>query len=285
MKNQLVKIGVHLFTFLSVCILLTLIAFLCNESGEFFRRVDVSDFLLNEDWDVSAEPLRFGILNILAANFGVAVLACFFSFFLAFGVTLFICFYAEGRYKYVLIQMIKMLAGIPSIIYGFFALFVIVKFIENLFELSSGESLLAGSLILSVMILPFFTAHLIDSMTLIKNKYQRDSDALGVSVGFFIRHIVGKECIMASVTGFVVALSRAVGETMATMMVIGNTPLFPALLSKIQTIPSLIALEMGTSEVGSQHYYALIAGGCVLLCLVFVLNILLFILERNNATY
>ena len=283
MKNQLFKIGVHCFTLLSLGILLTLIVFLFNESGEFFRTVKVSDFLLSEDWDISSEPFSFGILNILAANFLVAGLACLFSFILAVGVTLFICFYATGNYRYLLLQAIKILAGIPSIIYGFFALFVIVKCLENTLSLSSGESLLAGSLILSVMILPFFTSHLIDSMMLIKQRFQQDSDALGVSQGFFIRHIVLRESVFAALTGFVVAFSRAVGETMATMMVIGNTPLFPALLSKIQTIPSLIALEMGTSEVGSQHYYALIASGCVLLCLVFLLNIMLFILERCYA--
>lgn len=285
MKSQFFKIGVHFFTLLAVCILLALIAFLFGESAEFLRYIKLADFLLNDDWNVTSEPFSFGILNILAANIIIALFACFVSFVLAFGISLFICFYATSRYKYILIHTIKILAGIPSVIYGFFALFVIVKSLENLLSLSSGESLLAGGLILSVMILPFFTAHLLDSMIKVKKRFQRDSDALGVSPGFFIRHILWRECLIASTAGFVVAFSRAVGETMATMMVIGNTPLFPVLLSKIQTIPSLIALEMGNSEVGSTHYYALIAGGCVLLCLVFIFNMILFLLERKNAKY
>ncbi|MGF7432126.1 phosphate ABC transporter permease subunit PstC [Pasteurella bettyae] len=283
MKGQYFKFGVHFFTFLSVCILFTLVAFLFTESSTFFSQNRLSDFLWNTDWDVSSEPFSFGIFYILLANFLVAFLACIISSVIAFGVTLFICFYAKTKYQKLLIKLIKILAGIPSIIYGFFALFVIVKLLENVLSISSGESLLAGSFILSIMILPFFTSHMIESMELVKKQYQQDSDALGISIEFFIQKVVFPTCLKASVAGFILAFSRAIGETMATMMAIGNTPLFPYLLSKIQTIPSLIALEMGTSEVGSQHYYALIASGSTLFCIVFILNIILFQLERKNG--
>lgn len=285
MKNHLFKLSIHFFTCLALCLLCTLIIFLLTEAQQFFQQTSLSDFLFNADWDIGSEPFSFGILNILLANVLVAALACVISFFFALGISLFICFYAGKPYQFLLIHSIKILAGIPSIIYGFFALFVIVRTLEHLLSLSSGESLLAGSLVLSVMILPFFTSHMVETMQLIKQRFAKDSQALGVSIGFFIRKVVLKNVVLASFAGFVLAFSRAVGETMAVMMVIGNTPLFPTLLSKVQTIPALIALEMGTSEVNSPHYYALIASGCVLLSLVLGLNILLFILEKKNAKH
>lgn len=82
-----------------------------------------------------------------------------------------------------------------------------------------------------------------------------------------------------------ISFSRAIGETMAVMMVIGNAPIFPKLLSKAQTIPSLIALEIGMSEVYSEHYYALFASGFILLILVLIINILLFVINRKSKSY
>lgn len=281
MGIRVFRFGIYFFTTLSALMLITLLGFLIVESLPFFKTSSLIDFLFNAEWSVRKSS--FGLFNIILANLLIAILASIISLFFAFGITLFISFYAHGFLKSVLNWMVEILAGIPSIIYGFFGLFTIVKILENRLSLSAGESVLAGSLLLSIMILPFFTAHLVKSVELAKVKFMKDSDSLGVSRGFFIRNIVIKECSLATVTGFILAFSRAVGETMAVMMVIGNTPLFPYLLSKAQTIPSLIALEMGMSEVGSMHYHALIASGLVLFVFVLILNLLVFILERNSA--
>ena len=162
---------------------------------------------------------------------------------------------------------------------------IIVKNIEKIFKVSAGESVLAGSIILSIMILPYFVSNLIETIELIKKKYQRDSDALGISKEFFIRKVVLKKLHFSILTGFMISFSRAIGETMAVMMVIGNAPIFPKLLSKAQTIPSLIALEIGMSEVYSEHYFALFASGFILLILVLIINILLFIINRKSRNY
>ncbi|WP_107953313.1 PstC family ABC transporter permease [Campylobacter concisus] len=284
MTRQIFKGAIYLFTLLSAMLLLLLVGFLLLNSTSFFTEVSLFDFLLNGDWDVSTEPFSFGLFNILVANFAVAFLACIFSFFISLGVTIFICFFASAWLRHTLDWMIRILAGIPSIIYGFFALYTVVKILESGLKMSAGESVLAASLILSVMILPFFTSHLLQSVGLLKN-FKTNSDALGVSTGYFIRKIIFRKSIKASILGFILAFSRAAGETMAVMMVIGNTPLFPHLLSKAQTIPSLIALEMGMSEAGSLHYHALIASGFILLIFIFMLNIFIFKFEKNNERF
>lgn len=106
----------------------------------------------------------------------------------------------------------EFLARIPSIVYGFFALYTIIKFVENIFELSAGESVLSGSLILSIMILPFFTSHLIKSMNCLKDKFLKDSYALGVSKGYFILNIVLKSAFLAGIVGLILAFSRGLLE-------------------------------------------------------------------------
>lgn len=284
MKNKVFKYAVYIFTLFTILLLLTLIVFLYNQSLPFFLKNNFLKFIFGRVWDVTEVSGSFGIFNILLASIFISILACIISLPIAVGTALFICFYTK-KSKVLLVWLINILAGIPSIIYGFFGMIIIVKNIEKIFKVSAGESVLAGSIILSIMILPYFVSNLIETTELIKKKYQRDSDTLGISKEYFIRKVVLKKLHFSILTGFMISFSRAIGETMAVMMVIGNAPIFPKLLSKAQTIPSLIALEIGMSEVYSEHYYALFASGFILLILVLIINILLFIINRKSRIY
>ena len=284
MKNKVFKYTVYIFTLFTILLLLTLIVFLYNQSLPFFLKNNFLKFIFERVWDATEVSGSFGIFNILLASVFISILACIISLPIAIGTAIFISFYTK-KSRVILIWLINILAGIPSIIYGFFGMIIIVKNIEKIFKVSAGESVLAGSIILSIMILPYFVSNLIETIELIKKKYQRDSDALGISKEFFIRKVVLKKLYFSILTGFMISFSRAIGETMAVMMVIGNAPIFPKLLSKAQTIPSLIALEIGMSEVYSEHYYALFASGFILLILVLIINILLFIINRKSINY
>ncbi|AXU10160.1 phosphate ABC transporter permease subunit PstC [Parvimonas micra] len=284
MKNKVFKYTVYIFTLFTILLLLTLIVFLYNQSLPFFLKNNFLKFIFGRVWDATEVSGSFGIFNILLASVFISILACIISLPIAIGTAIFISFYTK-KSRVLLIWLINILAGIPSIIYGFFGMIIIVKNIERIFKISAGESVLAGSIILSIMILPYFVSNLIETIELIKKKYQRDSDALGISKEYFIRKVVLKKLHFSILTGFMISFSRAIGETMAVMMVIGNAPIFPKLLSKAQTIPSLIALEIGMSEVYSEHYYALFASGFILLILVLIINILLFIINRKSRNY
>ena len=284
MKNKFFKYTVYIFTLFTILLLFTLIVFLYNQSLPFFLKNNFLKFIFGRVWDATEVSGSFGIFNILLASVFISILACIISLPIAIGTALYLCFYTKNS-KVFLIWLINILAGIPSIIYGFFGMIIIVKNIERIFNISAGESVLAGSIILSIMILPYFVSNLIETIELIKKKYQRDSDALGISKEYFIRKVVLKKLHFSILTGFMISFSRAIGETMAVMMVIGNAPIFPKLLSKAQTIPSLIALEIGMSEVYSEHYYALFASGFILLILVLIINILLFIINRKSRNY
>lgn len=284
MKNKVFKYTVYIFTLFTILLLLTLIVFLYNQSLPFFLKNNFLKFIFGRVWDATEVSGSFGIFNILLASVFISILACIISLPIAIGTAIFISFYTK-KSRVILIWLINILAGIPSIIYGFFGMIIIVKNIEKIFKVSAGESVLAGSIILSIMILPYFVSNLIETTELIKKKYQRDSDALGISKEYFIRKVVLKKLHFSILTGFMISFSRAIGETMAVMMVIGNAPIFPKLLSKAQTIPSLIALEIGMSEVYSEHYYALFASGFILLILVLIINILLFIINRKSRIY
>ena len=284
MKNKIFKNTVYIFTLFTILLLFTLIVFLYNQSLPFFLKNSFLNFIFGKVWDATEISGSFGIFNILLASILTSVLACIISLPIAIGTALFICFYTN-KSRVILMWLINILAGIPSIIYGFFGMIVIVKNLEKIFKISAGESVLAGSIILSIMILPYFVSNLVETIENIKAKYKKDSDALGISKEYFIRKIVFKKLNYSILIGFMISFSRAIGETMAVMMVIGNAPIFPKLLSKAQTIPSLIALEIGMSEVYSEHYYALFASGFALLILVLIINIIIFLINRKSRSY
>lgn len=282
-KNNIFKTLVYIFAFFSIALLLILIGFMFKESLPFFKHYSVNKFLFGNLWD--SMDGSFGAFNIILASFCIALLACLFSFPISYGLSLMIVFYTNNKVKTLVSWIIRILAGIPSIIYGFFGLFVIVKFFEKNFKMAAGESVLAGSVILSIMILPYFVEVLTETFEKIKQKYKRQSDCFGISKEYFIRKIVLKQSLRSAFSGFVLAFSRAIGETMAVMMVIGNAPIFPKFFSKAETIASLIALEVGMSEAGSLHYHALYASSFVLLVFVIILDVILFVTRKRNDNY
>jgi len=282
-KNSLFKNLIYSLSFISLLMVFILIFFLFKESVPFLKEKGLLNFIFSRTWN--ALDYEFGLFNILYASFYIAFLACIISFLFSYAIALYICFYTNKAFYIFLKWLINILAGIPSIIYGFFGLFVIVKFLEKTLKISAGETVLAASLILSIMIIPYFVSNLTESFEILKKKYKKDSDALAVTKEFFIRKIIFKKSFLPIITGFVLAFSRAIGETMAVMMVIGNAPIPCKILSKAETVASLIALEVGQTPAFSLHYKALFASGFVLLFFVLILNLILFVLNSRKRDF
>lgn len=282
-KNSLFKNLIYSLSFISLLMVFILIFFLFKESVPFLKEKGLLNFIFSKTWN--ALDYEFGLFNILYASFYIAFLACIISFSFSYAIALYICFYTNKAFYIFLKWLINILAGIPSIIYGFFGLFVIVKFLEKALKISAGETVLAASLILSIMIIPYFVSNLTESFEILKKKYKKDSDALAVTKEFFIRKIIFKKSFLPIITGFVLAFSRAIGETMAVMMVIGNAPIPCKILSKAETVASLIALEVGQTPAFSLHYKALFASGFVLLFFVLILNLILFVLNSRKRDF
>ncbi len=219
-----------------------------------------------------------GIWNIILATLYIAVLGVLIALPIGIGSSLFLACMVSKKIRDIIKPFIDILAGIPSVIYGFIGLIVIVKSLEKLGR-TSGESVLAGGILLSIMVLPFIISICEESMSKLYIEYEIVSKSLGVSKYYFISEIVLPNSIKSIIISTVLAFGRALGETMAVMMVIGNAPIFPTLFGKAQTISSLIALEMGMVEVGSPHYNALFASGVVLMGLLLMINILINIFK------
>ncbi|MGL4799393.1 MAG: phosphate ABC transporter permease subunit PstC [Cellulosilyticaceae bacterium] len=241
---------------------------LLHESLPFFREVNPMDFCLTTVWKPLGHSPTFGILPILLGTLVVSLLGVMIALPFAVGCSFFLVFCLPSKYAKILLSWIDMLSGIPSVIFGFMGLVLLVKAIETYLPVTSGESVLAGALLLSIMLLPYLITGYVETLEEGKKTYYTSSLALGVSKWYTMLVLILPFSAKSLFAMVLLALSRAMGETMAVMMVIGNAPIFPKLLGRCQTLPSLIALEMGSAAYQSMHYSALYGASVILLILL-----------------
>lgn len=280
-ENKIFKSIVGFFTILSLLILSFIVLFILRESIVFFKEVSILDFIFGKKWNPLGSPDKLSIYPAILATIYVSIIGILIALPIGVGNAIVLSNYTNNEIKKIVRIIIDILAGIPSVIHGFIGLLIIVKFFETRFSFATGESVLAGGIVLSTMMLPFIVSTCEESMEKTYNEYSRYSNALGVSKSYMIRKIVLPNSRRSILASGVLALSRGMGETMAVMMVIGNAPIMPKLLGKCQTIPSLIALEMGMAEVGSLHYHGLYASGFVLMMILLIINIVLYVIKRK----
>lgn len=284
MKNlseNIFKWIIKILTSISLLLLAFIVIFIFKEGMVFFKEVSIIKFVSGRTWNPLDSPDKLSILPIILGTIYVSLIGILIALPIGVGSAVVLSSYTNERIKRVIRSVIDILAGIPSVVYGFVGLLVLVKFFEVKFSFASGESVLAGGILLSIMMLPFIISTCDESMEKVYSDYYQYSSALGVSKSYMIRKIILPESRKSILVAIVLALGRGMGETMAVMMVIGNAPIMPSLLKKCQTIPSLIALEMGMAEVGSLHYHALFASGFVLIIILFIINIILYFIKKS----
>ena len=281
-EDRIFRSLLGLFTLATVLLLAFLIFFIFRESLPAIREVGLKNLLLGDSWRpiIYSDAPSFGFRNMILSTLYVSALAVLFALIVGVGCALFLACAATERQRTLVMPYIDLLASIPSVVYGFVGLYIVVKAFEKL-GMATGESVLAGGIVLSVMILPYMISSCCDTMVRIRNRYEAASRSLGVSRWY----MAGQMVLPASVRGILISMAlatgRAMGETMAVMMVMGNSIGFPRLLGKGETISALIAMEMGIAVVGSTHYSALYTAGFVLMVLLFAINLGFETLKRK----
>ena len=284
LEDRMFRAVMGLFALITVLLLAFLIYFIFRESLPAVREVGLKGLLLGEKWRpliYSGEP-SYGMRNMIFSTLYVAALAVVFALVIGVGCALFLACRASERQRTAIMPYIDLLASIPSVIYGFIGLYIVVKFFEKLGR-PTGESILAGGIVLSVMILPYMISSCCDTMVTLYNRYHAASRGMGVSRWYMASQLVLPASARGILISMALATGRAMGETMAVMMVMGNSMAFPKLLGKGETISALIAMEMGIAEVGSTHYSALYTAGLVLMVLLFAINIVFELLKKKLA--
>lgn len=248
---------------------LALIAvFIFKEGLPFIFSVGPREFLFSSDWDPQAG--KFGIFPMIVASVWVTFGALAIGAPLAVAGAIFLVEFAPTPVMRVLKPMIELLAGIPSVVYGFLGVMLLAPVIREYLG-GPGLSLLAASIILGVMILPTVMSISIDAMSAVPNSYREGSLALGATKWQTVHMVVLKAARSGIIAGIILGMGRAVGETMAVIMVAGNAVKIPnSALDSVRTLTANIALEMGYAT--GLHRQALFATGVVLFVIIMILN-------------
>ena len=281
-SNKIYIIILKIFAFTSVAILLFVLSFIINESIPLFQEISVKEFIFGVKWKpISYTGSSFyGILPFILSTIAVSTLAVFLSAVVGIGISIYISCIATTSVRNILTATFDLLAAIPSVIYGFLGLVILVPIMQRLGR-SSGESIFVAGIVLATMLLPYIISTCSETMLKHKKAFGMFSDTLGVSNFYTIGKLIMPLSYSGILTSLVLAITRAMSETMAVMMVMGNAPIFPKLFGKGESIASLIALEMGTSEIDSTHYHALFSAGLTLLILITCINSVIFLIRRH----
>jgi phosphate transport system permease protein len=265
--DRTVARGLKLLALSSLLVLASITFFIFREGAPLVYRVGLGNFL-SSDWHPTAG--RFGIATMVAGSAVVTAGALAFAVPLGIGCAIALAEMARPTVRRVLKPAIEILAGIPSVVYGFMGIVVVLPWIRRHFG-GPGASALAGALILGVMILPTVIAISLDALQAVPRTYREGSLAMGATQWQTIRRVVLPAARPGMVAAVILGMGRAVGETMAVVMVAGNAVQFPrSMLDPVRTLTANLALEMGYAS--GDHRAALFATGMVLFLIVVALN-------------
>lgn len=237
--------------------------------------ISVVDFLTGKEWIPTATPApQFGVLPLILGTLWVSIFAILIALPLGLGVAIYLSELAGERTRKILKPTIELLAGIPSVVYGFFGLVVFVPLIQKTLGLAVGETALAGSLILAIMALPTIITIAEDAMRNTPKTMREASLGLGATHWQTIYRVIIPYASSGISAAVVLGIGRAIGETMAVLMVTGNAAVMPhSLLEPIRTIPATIAAELGEAPSGGTHYQALFLLGSILFIITLAISI------------
>lgn len=265
----------------SILAVVLIIVFVFKEGLPFLRKWGLTTFIFGENWS----PTRgnFGIFPMLLGSIYLTLGAILIGLPLGVGCAIFFAEFAPAKITSWVRPAVEVLAAIPSVIYGFLGLLVLVPWLRQLYG-GTGFSLLAGSLVLGIMILPTVMTVSEDAIRAVPLSYKEGSLALGATRWQTISKITLPAAQSGIVASVVLGMGRALGETMAVIMITGNVAQVPtSLLSPLRTLTGNIALEMGYAA--GQHQQALFATGVILFILIFVLTSLANLVRWKGATH
>lgn len=272
---------------LFICAIIAIIAvfsilfFLLKEGYGIFQQVSLWDFLSGTDWKPEGELYGttpyYGALPLIVGTLFVTIGAMVIAVPLSIGSAIFISEIAPPKVNAFIKPAVELLAGIPSVVFGFFGLIVLTTWLRITFDVPTGESMLAGSILLGVMALPTITSIAEDAISSVPREYKEGSLALGATKWQTISRVVVPSAMSGITAAVVLGLGKVIGETMAVIMVTGNTAIIPCsvfdVFSTVKTLTGAIAIEMGETPIGSNWMNALFGLGIILMAITLFINI------------
>ena len=281
--EDVVKVALALCAFVSVATTVGIVVALFVPAIEFFSEISIVDFFTGTDWAPLFEPPAFGVLPLIAGTLLVTGCACLVCIPFGLGSAIYLSEYARPRTRKYLKPALEVLAGIPTVVYGYFALTFMTPLLQDIGVGVGVFSALSAGLVMGVMLLPTVASVSEDAMSAVPRDLRDGAYALGSTRLHVSTRIVVPAAISGIIASFVLAISRAVGETMIVLIAAGGQPNMTwNPLDAVQTMTAFIAATgQGDVPTGSIEYKTIFAVGATLFVMTFVMNLFAIRLVRR----
>jgi len=275
LSERLIEKTLLLFTTVTVLTTLAIVYSLFSETFIFFREVSLFEFLTDTRWSPTLQPRHFGILPLLVGTGMIALGSSFISLPLGLAAAIYLSEYAPAHVRKVVKPVLELLAGIPSIVYGFFALTFITPILRSFLPDVEVFNALSASIAVGIMTLPLVASLSEDAMMAVPDSIRQGAYALGATKLEVAVHVVVPAALSSIGAAFVLAVSRAVGETMIVAIAAGQSPVLTLNpLKSIQTMTGfMVNLSLGDIQHGTIEYKTVYAVGAMLFLMTFAMNL------------
>ncbi len=268
-----------LCSLLSVFSIIVICYFIFKNGVPFILQTGIAKFLLGTDWKPTASPPSFGILPMIVGSVYVTIGSILVGVPIGVLTAVFMAFYCPDRLYKFLKPAVNLMAGIPSIIYGFFGLMVFVPIVRGWWG-GTGMTVFTASVLLGIMILPTIIGLSESSLRSVPKSYYQGSIALGATNERSLMRVVVPAAKSGILAAIILGIGRSIGETMAVIMIAGNQPIVPESIKMgTRTMTANIVLEMAYAT--GDHREALIATGVVLFIFILLINLLFNVVKRR----
>lgn len=265
---------------LAACALITIlttvgiILILAIEAVSFFREVSIIEFLTSTQWTPLFAQKNYGILPLLSGTFLTTFIAILVALPVGLTIAIYLNEYASRTFRKILKPMLEILAVVPTVVYGFFALMIITPFLKSFIPQLSGFNALSAGLVMGIMIIPFVSSLSEDALSSVPNSLRQASFGMGSTKFQTAFRVMVPAASSGIIVSAILAISRAIGETMIVAIAAGQQPRFtfdPTV--PIETITAyIVQVSMGDVPYGSTAYKTIFAAGITLFIFTFVLN-------------
>ncbi len=274
-KEKIIRKIFFTFSLVSIVILGLIVFSLFREGLPIFKKVSVASFLFGTEWYPTYAPPLFGIWPLIIGSFVVTLVAATIAVPIAVLAAVYISEVAPQATKEIFKSSIELLAGLPSVVLGFFGMVIVAPILQDTFNLPTGLNIVNASLILALMAIPTIASISEDALYAVPLEYKEASYALGATKFETITRVSLPAALSGISTAVILGMARVIGETMVVLMVAGGAAALPrSIFDSVRPMPASIAAEMGEAPYGGDHYHALFATGIVLFVLTLIFSLI-----------
>ena len=273
---------------ISVVTTVVVICILAFETYGFFVEIPITDFLFGTEWTPLLQPKSYGILPLLCGTLMIVVGSSIVALPVGIAAAVYLSEYASDRVRNIVKPVLEILAGIPTVVYGFFALTFITPMLQSIFESTHVFNAASAAIVVGIMVLPMVASMCDDALQSVPDSLREGAYSLGATSFEVTIRIVLPAALSGIFASFVLAISRAIGETMAVTLAAGATPNFTLNpLESIQTMTAyIVQVSLGDTPAGTLTYKTLYAVAAVLFTLTLFLNLTASsVMRRFKETY